>query len=107
MPIAPTYPGVYIEELPSGVRTITGVSTSVTAFLGSFKRGQLNRPVQVFSVADLERNFGPLDAQSEAGYAVRQFFANGGGEAWVVRVASTIPAAGTDPAVPPAAAAIN
>jgi phage tail sheath protein FI len=28
MPVAPTYPGVYIEELSSGVRTITGVSTS-------------------------------------------------------------------------------
>ena len=27
MPVAPTYPGVYIEEIPSGVRTITGVAT--------------------------------------------------------------------------------
>lgn len=107
MPIAPTYPGVYIEELPSGVRTITGVSTSVTAFLGSFKRGQLNQPIQLFSVADLERNFGALDSGSEAGYAVRQFFGNGGGEAWVVRVASTIPASGGNPAVAPAASGIN
>ncbi len=31
MPVAPTYPGVYIEEIPSGVRTITGVATSITA----------------------------------------------------------------------------
>ena len=31
MPVAPTYPGVYIEEIPSGVHTITGVSTSITA----------------------------------------------------------------------------
>ena len=91
MPIAPTYPGVYIEELPSGVRTITGVSTSVTAFLGSFSRGQLNTPVQVFGVADLERNFGPLVSTSEAGYSIRQFFTNGGSEAWVVRVASGAP----------------
>jgi uncharacterized protein len=93
MPIAPTYPGVYIEELPSGVRTITGVSTSVTAFLGSFSRGPLNTPVQVFSVADLERNFGPLVSSSRAGYGLRQFFTNGGSEAWVVRVASGAPAA--------------
>jgi len=34
MPAALTYPGVYIEEIPSGVRTITGVATSITAFLG-------------------------------------------------------------------------
>lgn len=99
MPIAPTYPGVYIQELPSGVRTISGVSTSVTAFLGTFTRGKLNQPIQVFSIADLERSFGPLVATSEAGYAIRQFFLNGGKEAWVVRVASSTPSA-------PAAAAI-
>ncbi len=34
MPVLTTYPGVYIEEIPSGVRTITGVATSITAFLG-------------------------------------------------------------------------
>ena len=33
MPVTPTYPGVYIEELPSGVRTITGVATSIAACL--------------------------------------------------------------------------
>ena len=37
MPVSPTYPGVYIEEVPSGVRTIVGVSTSVTAFVGYLK----------------------------------------------------------------------
>jgi phage tail sheath protein FI len=93
MPTAPTYPGVYIEELPSGVRTIAGVSTSVTAFLGSFTKGKLDTPIQVFSIADLERNFGPLVTSSEVGYAIRQFFLNGGREAWVVRVASGTPTA--------------
>ena len=39
MPITPTYPGVYIEEVPSGVRTITGVATSITAFIGRALRG--------------------------------------------------------------------
>ena len=34
MPAAISYPGVYIEEIPSGVRTITGVPTSITAFVG-------------------------------------------------------------------------
>lgn len=34
MPVTPTYPGIYIEEIPNGVRTITGVATSITAFIG-------------------------------------------------------------------------
>jgi uncharacterized protein len=88
MPVTPTYPGVYIEEIPSGVRTITGVATSVAAFIDFFKQGPTNEPVQLFSMADFEREFGGLDPQSEASYAIQQFFLNGGGEAWVVRVAS-------------------
>jgi len=86
MPVAPTYPGVYVEELPSGVHAITGVSTSVTAFLGYFTQGPMDQATQIFGVADLERTFGPLNAKSEAGYAIRQFFTNGGTEAWVIRV---------------------
>ena len=93
MPVAPTYPGVYVEELPSGVHTITGVSTAVTAFLGYFTQGPMNVATRILSVADLERTFGALAATSEAGYGVRQFFANGGGEAWVVRVAGGSPKA--------------
>ena len=93
MPVAPTYPGVYVEELPSGVHTITGVSTAVTAIVGYFARGPMDVATRVQSVADLERTFGPLVAASEAGYAARQFFANGGGDAWVVRVAGGSPAA--------------
>ncbi len=88
MPTTPTYPGVYIEEIPSGVRTISGVATSIAAFVDFFARGPLNRAVQVLNMGDFEREFGGLDARSEASYGIRQFFLNGGGEAWVVRVAS-------------------
>jgi len=87
MPVSPTYPGVYVQEIPSGSRTITGVSTSVTAFVGYFKRGPMNEPVQILSFADLEREFGGLDLESEASYAINQFFQNGGTEALVVRTA--------------------
>jgi uncharacterized protein len=100
MPVAPTYPGVYVEELPSGVHTITGVSTAVTAFLGYFSQGPMNQATQIFSVADLERTFGSLVANSEAGYGIQQFFANGGAEAWVVRVAAAPAAGSTTPAAP-------
>jgi phage tail sheath protein FI len=93
MPTTPTYPGVYIEELQSDIRTIAGVSTSVAAFVGYFRRGPINTPVRIFSLADFEREFGGLDALSEAGYGIRQFFLNGGSQAWVVRVAAANPAA--------------
>ena len=86
MPVTPTYPGVYVEEIPSGVRTITGVATSVAAFVDFFKRGPLNKAVQLFSLGDFGREFGGLDANSEASYAIQQFFLNGGTEAWAVRV---------------------
>ena len=88
MPVAPTYPGVYIEEIPSGVRTITGVATSVAAFIGTFRKGPLNEAMRVFSMADFERIYGGLDRNSETSYAVQQFFRNGGTEAWIVRVAN-------------------
>ena len=81
------YPGVYIEEIPTGVRTIAGVSTAVTVFIGPTTRGFTNRPRRVLNFPDFERTFGGLSAALETGYALRQFFANGGGEAWVVRVA--------------------
>ncbi len=45
MPSDLTYPGVYIEEIPSEVRTITGVSTSVTAFIGRTLRGPDDKAV--------------------------------------------------------------
>lgn len=86
MPGTYTYPGVYIEELPSGVRTITGVSTSNTAFIDFFKYGPVNKAVRITSYGDFERIFGGLDVRSEASYAIRQYYLNGGQIGWVVRV---------------------
>src|SRR5918912_1340856 len=86
MPGTSTYPGVYIEEIPSGVRTITGVSTSDTAFIDFFARGPVDRAVRITSFADFERQFGGLHRLSEASYAIKQFYLNGGQVAWVVRV---------------------
>jgi phage tail sheath protein FI len=87
MPVSPTYPGVYLQELQSGVHTIAGVSTSVTAFVGVAARGPVNVAKEVLSFADYERTFGGLAAGSEMSYGVRQFFVNGGSVAFVVRVA--------------------
>src|SRR3984885_8191467 len=89
MPITPTYPGVYIEEIPSGVHTITAVATSIGAFVDYFPQGPMNEAVEIFSWADFERQFGGLDNNSEASYAIQQFFLNGGTTAYVVRTTST------------------
>lgn len=86
MSVPLTYPGVYIEEIPSGVRTITGVATSITAFIGSALRGEENEPTLVQSFADYSRNFGDLSRSHPMGFAVSQFFRNGGRDALIVRV---------------------
>src|SRR5687767_11085469 len=86
MPSTLTFPGVYIEEIPSGVRTITGVATSITAFIGRALRGPINNPVVINSNADFQRRFGGLWLESTLGYAVSDFFVNGGSQAIIVRV---------------------
>jgi phage tail sheath protein FI len=81
-----TYPGVYVEEIPSGVRTITGVATSITAFVGKAISGPLDQPTTIFSFADFVRQFGGLGYDYPMSYAVSDFFGNGGGQAIVVRI---------------------
>jgi phage tail sheath protein FI len=84
-----SYPGVYVEEVPSGVRTIAEVSTSDTAFIGYFPRGSTDGPMRLTSFADFEREFGGLDLESETSYAIWQYFLNGGSVAWVVRAVAS------------------
>jgi uncharacterized protein len=86
MPVEVTYPGVYVEEIPSGVRPIGGVDTSITGFAGWARKGPTDRAVRILSWIDYERKFGGLDTRSYLGYSVRHFFDNGGREAFVVRV---------------------
>ena len=86
MPAALTYPGVYIHEVPSGVRTISGVATSITAFVGRAAAGPSNEPTMLTSFADYERRFGGLEVASPMSYAVRDFYLNGGMLALIVRV---------------------
>jgi len=81
-----TYPGVYIEELSSGVHSITGVATSIAAFIGWAPQGPTDRATLIESWADYQALFGGLDARSKLGYSVNQFFANGGTQAYIVRL---------------------
>jgi phage tail sheath protein FI len=86
MPTSPTYPGVYVEEISSGVKTIQGVPTSITAFIGRTRKGPVNEPITVRSFNDFKRMSGGLWLRSTLGFAVRDFFINGGSEAIVVRL---------------------
>ena len=100
MPAALTYPGVYIEEIPSGVRTITGVATSIAAFVGWTAKGPTDRAELVLSWSDFERKFGGLDPRIQFGHAVSHFFANGGQRAYVIRLVTTGSANPADNAAP-------
>ena len=90
MPVPPTYPGVYVEELPGGARAIPGVPTSITAFVGRARCGPIDSddssPVRIVSFAEYERVFGGLWAGSPMSFAVHHYFRNGGSEALIVRV---------------------
>jgi len=103
MAAAFTYPGVYIQELPSGVQTITGVATSIGAFVGWAPQGSTTEAVLVQSFLDYQRQFRGLDSRSLLGYAVAHFFNNGGQQAYIVRLVSgeitTGTATGTEGAV--------
>ena len=85
MPIQ--YPGVFVEEIPSGANPIQGVPTSDTGFIGQALKGPINDPIRVTKFAEFERVFGGLWAESPMSFAVQQYFLNGGQVAVVVRVA--------------------
>lgn len=86
MAVSPTYPGVYVQEVDSGVRTVASVPTSVAAFVGVAGRGPVNEPVSCFNFGDFTRRFGGLSLTSTMSYCVEDFFANGGGQCEIVRV---------------------
>jgi len=86
MPVNVTYPGVYIQEIPSGVRTIAGVPTSVAAFVGRASRGPVDMPTSCFNFGEFARRFGGLWSRGPMSYAVDDFYANGGGQAEIVRL---------------------
>jgi len=86
MPITPTYPGVYVLELPSSTHTISGVSTSNTAFIDFFPQGPVGKAVQLNSFKEFQRVFGGLDTRSESSYQLMQYYNNGGSVAYGVRV---------------------
>jgi Bacteriophage tail sheath protein len=105
------HPGVYVQEVPSAVRPIEGVSSSTAAFVGVTEKGpvpgtllptgRMAQPVLVTSMTDYSRRFGGFLSDSFLTYAVRAFFENGGRRLYIVRVVGhTV----TTPPSPPLAA---
>ena len=94
MPVTTSYPGIYIEELPSNVHTITAAPTSIAVFVGysnPFSTIQFNKPIELFSFTDYQRWFGGFFGSDhyaaeaalfgDLAQAVNQFFLNGGSDA--------------------------
>lgn len=82
------HPGVYVEEVASGVRPIEGVGTSTAAFIGVAARGVPSLGRLVTSFDEYARWYGGF-LPGEDGYlslAVKAFFDGGGRRAYVVRV---------------------
>src|SRR5438128_1883596 len=88
MPVQTSYPGVYVQEVPSGVRTITGVATSIATFIGRAKMGPMFQPVLCLSYSDFERAFSSDTSLGDMARSVRLFFLNGGTQCFIVRVAN-------------------
>lgn len=98
MPATLSYPGVYIEEIPSGVRTITGVATSITAFVGRTRKGPTDTAVTINSYGEFEAVFGGLWEGSSLSFAVRDYYLNGGAQAVIARLFHADAGVGAKPA---------
>ena len=82
----PIDPRVLIHQNSELVHNIEGASTSTTAFVGTAASGPLREPTKITSLMEYDSSFGGLSASSEMSYAIVQFFANGGREAWILRL---------------------
>src|SRR6266849_5293076 len=94
-------PGVYVEEVSFRSKSIEGLSTTTTGFIGPTRYGPVDQPPPLLtSVGDFERvygdrnqmNFNPTDPTSlmhnYMWHAVNAFFVEGGQRLYVMRVFS-------------------
>ncbi len=90
MPVTPalSYPGVYVQEVPSGVRTIVGVGTSIGMFIGASTRGPIGSPRRCVSYSAFREIYGDDPVAGDLAHYVRLFFLNGGTDCWVMRIAN-------------------
>ncbi len=84
-----TYPGVYVEEISSGVRPIQAASTSTAAFFGIAEMGAINEAKKIFNFTEYQNLYGGFLNNSFLSHAVYQFFNNGGSQCYIIRVAGS------------------
>jgi hypothetical protein len=88
MAVSLSYPGVYVQEVPSGVRTIVGVSTSIAMFIGRTGQGPLDKPVRCLNYTNFKDAFSEDVSVGDMARYVRLFFLNGGTDCYVMRIAN-------------------
>lgn len=79
-------PGVFVEEVSSGIKPIEGVGTATGAFVGRARKGPLNKPQLITNPTQFATVFGSLHPDYYLGYGVANFFGEGGTKCYVVRV---------------------
>ena len=82
-----SYPGVYVQEVSSGVRPIESASTSTPAFVGLAEKGPIDRALRITNWTAFQRFYGTYIEDGYLAESVFQFFNNGGRQCYVVRVA--------------------
>ncbi len=81
-----SYPGVYVEEVPSGVRPIAAASTSTPAFVGLAEMGPDDAAKRITNWTEFQRHYGTFINDGYLAESVFQFFNNGGQQCYIVRV---------------------
>ena len=81
-----SYPGVYVQEVPGGVKPLDTASTSTAAFVGLAERGPDTGPTLVTSWTGFQRTYGSFIADGFLAHSVFQYFNNGGRQCYIVRV---------------------
>lgn len=93
-------PGVYVEETSFRSKSIEGVGTSTTGFVGATRYGPVaGEPELMTSFSQFERIYGGLDPLDYGGteipnylaHAVRNFFDNGGSRLYIARAYEPLP----------------
>lgn len=92
-------PGVYVREIPSQTQITPQNTATAAAFVGTALRGPTS-PTLINSWSSYVSNFGPLSNDYELGYAVYNYFANGGRDAYVTRVVGNATTAATFSSAP-------
>ncbi len=81
-----SYPGVYVEEVSSGVRPIAAAGTSTPAFVGLAEMGPDDRALRITNWTEFQKHYGTYINDGYLAHSVFQFFNNGGSQCYIVRI---------------------